>query len=184
MARPGTGDLPTPPDHLSSAHATRYSDVVFDDLLDSGATWVNGASWVNGATWVNNEHTGRSPFRERRGGASCKHTALSVASRAHGIAAPAKLPREYRQDTVSSPPNASGTAVTFFSSGHVVIGPEGSMPGLRKYIEWMNQDRRTDRIAYMLTGRDPLKNIATPDLKDVFAEAIARAAAVFVQKKS
>jgi hypothetical protein len=74
------------------------------------------------------------------------------------------------------------------------------MPGLRKYIEWMSRGRRTDRVAYVLKewdlptarpGAEWQKDtkfnaaeeiLANPDLKDVFAEAIAKGAAVIVQK--
>jgi hypothetical protein len=70
----------------------------------------------------------------------------------------------------------------------------------RKYVEWMSRGRRTDRVAYVLKEwdlPDPLPGaewqqdvkfnaaeevFANPDLRDVFREAIAKGAALIVQK--
>jgi hypothetical protein len=74
------------------------------------------------------------------------------------------------------------------------------MAGLRKYVEWMSRGRRTHRVAVVLKEwdlpaarpgaewqRDSKFNaaeeiLANPELKNVFAEAVARGVAVIVQK--
>jgi hypothetical protein len=75
------------------------------------------------------------------------------------------------------------------------------MPGLRRYVEWMNRGRRTDRVVYVLKERDlpkPLPGaewqldtkfdvadelLRNPDLKTVLKAALENGAKVVIQKQ-
>jgi hypothetical protein len=74
------------------------------------------------------------------------------------------------------------------------------MPGLRRYVEWMNRGRRTDRVVYVLKEWDLPKpvpgaerqldakfNVADellrdPELKRVLKAALEKGAEVVIQK--
>ena len=74
------------------------------------------------------------------------------------------------------------------------------MPSLRRYVEWMNRGRRTDRVVYVLKEWDlpkPLPgaewqldtkfNLANellrdPELKSVLKAALEKGAEVVIQK--
>jgi hypothetical protein len=75
------------------------------------------------------------------------------------------------------------------------------MPGLRRYVEWMNRGRRTDRVVYVLKEWDlpmPLPgaewqldtkfNVADellrdPGLKSVLKAALEKGAEVVIRKQ-
>src|SRR5713101_4319952 len=75
------------------------------------------------------------------------------------------------------------------------------MPGLRRYVEWMNRGRRTDRVVYVLKEWDMPKplpgaewqldakfNVADallrdPELKTVLKAALENGAEVVVEKQ-
>lgn len=74
------------------------------------------------------------------------------------------------------------------------------MPGLRRYVEWMNRGRRTDRVVYVLKEWDlpkPLPGaewqldakfnaadelLRDPELKAVLKAALEKGAEVVIQK--
>ena len=72
------------------------------------------------------------------------------------------------------------------------------MPGLRRYVEWMNRGRRTDRVVYVLKDwnlpkpgvewqLDTKFNLANellrdPELKSVLKAALEKGAEVVIQK--
>jgi hypothetical protein len=86
-----------------------------------------------------------------------------------------------------------------------LVGPENGkierMPGIRRYVEWMNRGRRTDRVVYVLKEWDMPKplpgaewqldtkfNVADallrdPELKTVLKAALENGAEIVVEKQ-